>query len=161
MALELRVTLESKINKLKIQETQILNAKIDKALEVNNQLIRMDMAIKDEAIKLGQQYEFLQRSLESLQLKCTETNDALNEVTSRPVVDVAQILVCANSNQSQLLECLAEDQAIDDCLYALGVAFKKEKFDFATYMRSVRNYSNEQYYKRARALKIQRVLATG
>ena len=53
-----------------------------------------------------------------------------------------------------MFECVCEDQAIEDTVYALDDTLQKGKIDVDTYTKQIRSLSRRQFYARALAGKI-------
>ena len=82
-------------------------------------------------------------------IKAKDTLAMLQEArtTSRPVtVDTVEELVkVPNPAHRQLLEALAEDEAIKDTVYALGQALKNDQISTDVYLKKVRELSRKQF----------------
>lgn len=74
--------------------------------------------------------------------------------TSR-FMNVDDVIVPSDSCSRQMVECVAADMAIEDTLYALGVAVREGCVPFDAYLKKVRVLSREQFFHRFAAAKIQ------
>ena len=64
-------------------------------------------------------------------------------------VDENDIIGVGNVLHSQLLNCQAEDWAIDDAIYMLGESVRRGCISTEVYLKRVRNLSRKQFYARA------------
>jgi len=55
-----------------------------------------------------------------------------------------------------MLHLEAEDSTIEDTLYFLDRALQRGTIDLATYLKHTRNFSADQFFKRALLLKIRK-----
>eukprot|EP00158_Paraphelidium_tribonemae_P004443 Partr_v1_DN26759_c0_g1_i5_m8590 putative Tumor susceptibility gene 101 len=155
---ERRMTLESRTKALLGFRRPALSEQIDKALDVNQSLLQADTAIKEDLIRMRRDKEVLVKAVEDLSARIRDVKEKLEKLQSMPQPDAMDVFISTSPLHNQLLDNLAEDQAIEDCLYALGLAFKREQIDLSTYMKHIRSYSFDQFMKRALALKIHRTL---
>ena len=64
-------------------------------------------------------------------------------------VDANDIVGVQNTVHQQILNCQVEDLAIDDAIYILGDALRRDIISTEVYLKRVRNYSRKQFYTRA------------
>jgi ESCRT-I complex subunit TSG101 len=104
--------------------------------------------------------EEIQNILENMKAKEIETNETVEVVgktleTFKSVLierskevkgdDIEELIKVPNAAHAQLLEALANDEAINDCIYALGQGLENEKITLEVYLRKVRELSRKQF----------------
>ena len=64
-------------------------------------------------------------------------------------IDADGIVVTQNTVHQQILSCQADDLAINDAIFVLGDAFRRNLISTEVYLKRVRNCSRNQFYTRA------------
>ena len=134
------------------------DVEIDKALEDNKTLLQQDTAIKECISSLEREKANLLEAICAVKSQIESLQHAIDSEQRQDSIDVDQVLIAPNPMQKQLLETIADDQALEDCLYALAGAFRGGSIDLGSYMKSIRTLSAEQFLKRSLAIKIHQKL---
>ena len=71
-----------------------------------------------------------------------EARDVSSPVTADTVDELIKV---SNPAHRQLLDAVANDEAINDCIYALGQALKNDQISTAVYLKKVRDLSRKQF----------------
>jgi len=61
---------------------------------------------------------------------------------------IEEVIKVPSPIHRQLLEAVANDEAIKDCIYALGQALRADKISLKVYLKKVRELSREQFTSR-------------
>ena len=108
---------------------------IDRQEEIQNILENM----KAKEIETSEAVEIVQNTLETFK---SVVNERSKEVKGD---DIDELIKVPNAAHVQLLEAMANDEAINDCIYALGQALENEKITLEVYLRKVRELSRKQF----------------
>ncbi|KAI9209599.1 UEV domain-containing protein [Polychytrium aggregatum] len=157
---QLRYALRDKLRDRQAQAQQRMRQEMESLLLANKQLNEGRFRIDDVFNRLVGEEHQIQKNIQILKEKSAEIEQFNQELSNKPDPGVDDILAPVSAVHAQLLEALADDQAIDDTIYQLREALSVKKIDLANFMRIVRNLSREQFMKRALILKIQGQLAT-
>ncbi|PWN54437.1 UEV-domain-containing protein [Violaceomyces palustris] len=112
-------------------------------------------AIQDEMQRLEAVKDVCKATGDRLEKAVVEAKDRISNLRSREEGVEVDDLVCATSIVgNQLLELVAEDNAIEDTLYQLARALNEERIDCERFLKQTRMLAREQFMKRALALKI-------
>lgn len=76
------------------------------------------------------------------------------ELEARPEPDVDHMMSATSLVENQLLQLMADDQAIEDTLYQLSRALYSEQLSLDRFIKHTRMLSREQFLKRALAQNI-------
>eukprot|EP01092_Planopodium_desertum_P003312 TRINITY_DN1591_c0_g1_i1.p1 TRINITY_DN1591_c0_g1~~TRINITY_DN1591_c0_g1_i1.p1 ORF type:complete len:115 (-),score=2.78 TRINITY_DN1591_c0_g1_i1:95-439(-) len=98
--------------------------------------------------------EELERAYGGMKEKIEEMDKWIAENEATKEVDIDEAIVPRTKIAEQLLKLTAEDSATEDILYELDRAQRKGKLEFPEYLKEVRNFSREQFLKRALFAKI-------
>lgn len=104
--------------------------------------------------------------LEAVKKVCDSVGKKMEEVVAKGGERVADLeskgevavdeLVCGISIvHNQLVDLVAEDNAIEDTIYHMTRALDAERVDLDRYLKSIRSLAREQYMKRALIERIQ------
>jgi len=118
-------------------------------LERREDLLSGEPAIRDEMARL-----------EAVRKVCDSVGRRMDEIVSRGEERVAELeakgevgvdeVVCGISIvHNQLIDLVAEDNAIEDTIYHLSRALDAERIDLDRFLKSIRSLGREQYMKRA------------
>ncbi|WVF70517.1 hypothetical protein IAT40_005307 [Kwoniella sp. CBS 6097] len=118
-------------------------------LERREDLVSGEPAIRDEMARL-----------EAVRKVCDSTGRKLGDVVHAGEERIAELegkgetsvdeLVCGISIvHNQLIDLVAEDNAIEDTIYHMTRALDAERVDLDRYLKSIRSLAREQYMKRA------------
>lgn len=128
------------------EEYSKTKAEVDSLHSVNKELIDRQEAIqnileniKTKEIETDETIEIVAKTLDTFKSVVTERSKEVNGD------DIEELIKVPNAAHAQLLEAMANDEAINDCIYALGQALENEKITLEVYLRKVRELSRKQF----------------
>ena len=89
-----------------------------------------------------------------LQSSVTEITESVRNLQAREDPDPDSMVLATSIVGNQLVDLVAEDNAIEDTLYHLGRALNAERIDLEKFLKQTRMLAREQFMKRALAMKI-------
>uniref|UniRef100_V5E4L8 Uncharacterized protein n=1 Tax=Kalmanozyma brasiliensis (strain GHG001) TaxID=1365824 RepID=V5E4L8_KALBG len=122
----------------------VLSADLDRGLP----------AIEDELSRLKAVRDVCATTGDRLQTSVTELTDQVRSLQSREDPDPDTMVLATSIVGNQLVDLVAEDNAIEDTLYHLGRALNAERIDLEKFLKQTRVLAREQFMKRALAMKI-------
>ncbi|WVQ62127.1 uncharacterized protein L199_000265 [Kwoniella botswanensis] len=118
-------------------------------LERKEDLVSGEPAIKDEMARL----EAVKKVCDSTGRKLAEVvqkgEDRVNELEGKGEIGVDELVCGISIVHNQLIDLVAEDNAIEDTIYHMTRALDAERVDLDRYLKSIRSLAREQYMKRA------------
>lgn len=123
---------------------EVLSADLDRGLP----------AIEDELSRLRAVRDVCATTGDRLQTSVTELTDQVRSLQSREDPDPDTLVLATSIVGNQLVDLVAEDNAIEDTLYHLGRALNAERIDLDRFLKQTRVLAREQFMKRALAMKI-------
>ena len=128
------------------EEYSKTKAEVDSLHSVNKELIDRQEAIqnileniKTKEIETDETIEIVAKTVDTFKSVVTERSKEVNGD------DIEELIKVPNAAHAQLLEAMANDEAINDCIYALGQALENEKITLEVYLRKVRELSRKQF----------------
>lgn len=106
---------------------------------------KLEQMVKD----LEQEKAAIESSIHLLMEKDREVKEALQKMESNDKVDVDEAVVTTTPLYRQLLDAFAEEQAIEDAIYYLGEALRKNVIELEVFLKRVRELSRKQFMLRA------------
>eukprot|EP00916_Digyalum_oweni_P024185 GHVL01039995.1.p1 GENE.GHVL01039995.1~~GHVL01039995.1.p1 ORF type:complete len:447 (+),score=45.44 GHVL01039995.1:140-1480(+) len=108
---------------------------------------------KDKLEKMVKDLEQEKISIESniilLRTKNDEVKDALQKMEQTDNLEIDEAVVTTTPLYRQLLDAFAEEQAIEDAIYYLGEALRKNVIELEVFLKRVRELSRKQFMQRA------------
>ncbi|WVW82373.1 hypothetical protein I302_104380 [Kwoniella bestiolae CBS 10118] len=118
-------------------------------IERKEDLVSGEPAIKDEMARL----EAVRKVCDSTGRKLAEVvkqgEDRVNELEGKGEIGVDELVCGISIVHNQLIDLVAEDNAIEDTIYHMTRALDAERVDLDRYLKSIRSLAREQYMKRA------------
>ncbi|OCF55393.1 ESCRT-I complex subunit TSG101 [Kwoniella mangroviensis CBS 10435] len=118
-------------------------------LERKEDLSSGEPAIKDEMARL----EAVKKVCDSTGRKLAEVvqkgEDRVNELEGKGEIGVDELVCGISIVHNQLIDLVAEDNAIEDTIYHMTRALDAERVDLDRYLKSIRSLAREQYMNRA------------
>lgn len=111
-------------------------------------------AIEDELSRLKAVRDVCQTTGDRLQISVTEITDQVRMLQGKEDPDPDSMVLATSIVGNQLVDLVAEDNAIEDTLYHLGRALNAERIGLETFLKQTRILAREQFMKRALAMKI-------
>ncbi|KAI3449703.1 hypothetical protein Pfo_006368 [Paulownia fortunei] len=138
-----------------------IRAKTEEEIE-NLSALQVELEKRAEAVKnlvlgLEQERKSLKERTKEL---CDESDKVLNWLrvydggSGFPMDDAFESL---DGKSEIMVECLAADLAMEDLMYALDEAVEQEVVGFEVYMKQVRVLAREQFWHRAKMVKIEKL----
>ncbi|GAB6024096.1 hypothetical protein CHUAL_008809 [Chamberlinius hualienensis] len=124
-------------------------AEIDVLKRTQDDLTKGKVKLETMISRLEQEQMDLEKNI----LVLNEKNEAMNELTNKmqkqEQIDVDEAVVTTAPLYKQLLNSFAEENAIEDAIYYLGEALRRQVIDLDIYLKHVRELSRKQFMLRA------------
>ncbi|XP_056015299.1 tumor susceptibility gene 101 protein-like isoform X2 [Ostrea edulis] len=91
----------------------------------------------------------IENNIKLLQDKDQEVKEVLRKLDSQDKLDIDEAIITTTPLYRQLLNSFAEEQAIEDAIYYLGEALRKDVIDMDVFLKQVRELSRKQFFLRA------------
>lgn len=91
----------------------------------------------------------IENNIKLLQDKDQEVKEVLQKLDNQDKLDIDEAIVTTTPLYRQLLNSFAEEQAIEDAIYYLGEALRKDVIDLDVFLKQVRELSRKQFFLRA------------
>lgn len=135
---------------------------LSNSLEGSNQQLRVlssDLdrgrpAIEDEMSRLKAVRDVCQITGDRLEETVVQARERVAMLRQKEDPDPDTMVMATSIVGNQLIDLVAEDNAIGDTLYQLGRALNAERIDFDRFLKQTRMLAREQFMKRALAQKI-------
>jgi ESCRT-I complex subunit TSG101 len=118
-------------------------------IERREDLASGEPAIRDEMARL----EAVKKVCDTVGARLDEVvakgSERVADLESRGDVSVDEVVCSISIVHNQLVDLVAEDNAISDTIYHVTRALDAERIDLDRYMKAVRSLAREQYMKRA------------
>ncbi|KAJ1018195.1 hypothetical protein NDA18_006354 [Ustilago nuda] len=111
-------------------------------------------AIEDEMSRLRAVRDVCQTTGDRLSISVNEISESIRNLQAREEPDPDSMVLATSIVGNQLVDLVAEDNAIEDTLYHLGRALNAERIDLDRFLKQTRMLAREQFMKRALAMKI-------
>lgn len=98
---------------------------------------------------LEQEKEEIESNIRLLKEKDREIKEALQKVENQDKLDIDEAVITTTPLYRQLLNSFAEEQAIEDAIYYLGEALRKNVIESDVFLKQVRELSRRQFMLRA------------
>ncbi len=126
------------------QRLEVLSSDLDRGLP----------AIEDEMSRLKAVRDVCKITGDRLQGSVDEITESVRSIHARDDPDPDSMVLATSIVGNQLVDLVAEDNAIEDTLYHLGRALNAERIDLDRFLKQTRMLAREQFMKRALAHKI-------
>lgn len=91
----------------------------------------------------------IENNIALLEEKDKEVKEVLRKLDNQDKLDIDEAVVTTTPLYRQLLNSFAEEQAIEDAIYYLGEALRKDVIDLDVFLKQVRELSRRQFFLRA------------
>ncbi|XP_076445427.1 tumor susceptibility gene 101 protein-like [Babylonia areolata] len=98
---------------------------------------------------LEQEKTNIESNMILLSTKDQEVKEALQRMEQQEKVDIDEAVVTTAPLYRQLIDAFAEEQAIEDAIYYLGEALRKNVIELEVFLKRVRELSRKQFMQRA------------
>ncbi|KAN0064771.1 Suppressor protein stp22 of temperature-sensitive alpha-factor receptor and arginine permease [Thecaphora frezii] len=137
-------------------------ASLSASLEQSNQhlqvlssdLDRGRPAIEDEMRRLEAVRDVCRATGDRMEATVEEAKERIEWLRNKEEPDVDGMVLATSIVGNQLVDLVAEDNAIEDALYQLSRALNAERIDLDRFLKQTRMLAREQFMKRALAFKI-------
>lgn len=106
---------------------------------------KLEMIISD----LEKEKDEIEKNISLLKDKDKEVKDAIQKMESNENLSVDEAVVTTTPLYRQLVDAFAEEQAIEDAIYYLGEALRKNVIELESFLKRVRELSRKQFMLRA------------
>jgi ESCRT-I complex subunit TSG101 len=130
------------------EEYSRTRAEVDSLHSVNKELIEHQEGLEQARREMAAREEEVATDLETLAeaRAVLEVVGEARSVTAPVTADTVDELVRVPApGHRQLLEAVANDEAIKDCVYALGQALRRDRVSVEVYLKKVRELSRDQF----------------
>mmetsp|Transcript_24228 Transcript_24228/g.38070 ORF Transcript_24228/g.38070 Transcript_24228/m.38070 type:complete len:420 (+) Transcript_24228:35-1294(+) len=111
-------------------------------------------ALRDGSRALNEEREKLLLFMDQLDAADKTVNAYLKKRQEEPVPPAEDLVAASDSMATQLMECVAQDKAIEDALYHLDQALSDGSIEAAEYLRLTLKLSRQQFFEKELANKI-------
>lgn len=118
-------------------------------------------AIQDEMARLEAVRAVCSSVGEKMGLAVMQGEERVRELERRGEVGVDEVVCSVSIVHNQLVDLVAEDNAIEDTIYHLARALDSERIDLNVFLKQTRLLAREQYQKRVLIEKIKVGLEEG
>lgn len=115
-------------------------------------------AIEDEVARLKAVSSVCKTTGDRLAASVSEITESIHSLQARPDPEPDSLVLATSIVGNQLVELVAEDNAIEDTLYQLGRALNAERIGLDMFLKQTRMLAREQFMKRALANKISQAM---
>jgi len=127
---------------------------LDDLTNTNTELKQRGQQLSRTVERLEQDEKMAMSNVEMLTKKNEELQDLLTKLqrdTENMQIDEAIVTTAPLYNQ--ILNTYAEENAVEDAIYHLGEALRREVIDVETFLKNVRSLSRKQFFLRAQLKK--------
>ncbi len=103
--------------------------------------------------RIAQDYEKFGKSILEVEEKEKQVSEWVEKNKNKDI-DIDKAIEPQNAYSKQILECMAQDSAIDDVMYYFDKALQSEIIDLETYLKNVRQFARDQFLSRALLKKV-------
>ncbi|XP_055335631.1 tumor susceptibility gene 101 protein-like isoform X2 [Paramacrobiotus metropolitanus] len=133
-----------------VMQAQMETAELSKT---HDALERGRKNLDDIFDRLSKEQRAVDRNVSLLTDRTADLRTALDKGTDDGPFDIDEAVVPAAPLYKQLLNAYAEDSALEDAIYYIGEALRKNSIDFDQFLKHVRELSRRQFIQRALLLK--------
>lgn len=147
----LRTTTDNVTHKLQarlLEVAQMKTKEIDSLFDSQHKLEERNTQI--EALK--EQFKKEKESLVGMITAMTQKDDELTKWQSQQTgqeIDIDKVIEPKDVLSQQILDLVAEENALEDVLYVLDQALHRDRIDLDNYLKLIRGYSREQFFRKA------------
>ncbi|GFR62034.1 tumor susceptibility gene 101 protein [Elysia marginata] len=113
--------------------------------DLNQGKQKLEQIISD----LEKEKEEISKNIGLLSNKDDEVKEAIQKMEAQEEVNIDEAVVTTTPLYRQLVDAFAEEQAIEDAIYYLGEALRKNVIELESFLKRVRELSRKQFMLRA------------
>lgn len=140
---------EDKLRRRLKEQAQQSNAELETLRRTQQELREGKGRLEDILSRLQRERAELDKNVALLQEKEKELEAAVEKLAEQEGVDVDEAVVTTAPLYSQLLNAFAEEATLEDAMYYMGEALRKEVIDLDTFLKQVRTLARRQFTLRA------------
>ncbi|KAI8419851.1 hypothetical protein MSG28_008485 [Choristoneura fumiferana] len=140
---------EDKLRRRLKEQSQQSQAELETLRRTQQELQEGKTRLEDIMGRLQRERSELDKNVAILQEKEKELQAAVERLADQEGVDVDEAVVTTAPLYSQLLNAFAEEATLEDAIYYMGEALRKEVIDLDTFMKQVRALARRQFTLRA------------
>ncbi|XP_026320590.1 tumor susceptibility gene 101 protein [Hyposmocoma kahamanoa] len=140
---------EDKLRRRLKEQSQQSQAELETLRRTQHELREGKARLEDILAKLQRERSELDKNVAILQEKEKELGAAVERLAEQEGVDVDEAVVTTAPLYSQLLNAFAEEATLEDAIYYMGEALRKEVIDLDTFLKQVRTLARRQFTLRA------------
>ncbi|XP_065055631.1 tumor susceptibility gene 101 protein-like [Rhopilema esculentum] len=147
-------SVEDKLSKRVKEVFEQAKRELDDLTNTNNELQERKQKLAKIIDKLNQEENVASNNVELLERKNKELTELVQKVehdTSNFNID--EVVVTTAPLYNQILQTFAEENAVEDAIYYLGEALRREIIDLEVFLKNVRSLSRKQFFLRAQLKK--------
>ncbi|XP_063366781.1 tumor susceptibility gene 101 protein [Cydia amplana] len=140
---------EDKLRRRLKEQSQQSQAELETLRRTQQELQEGKSRLEDILSRLQRERSELDKNVVILQEKEKELQAAVERLAEQEGVDVDEAVVTTAPLYNQLLNAFAEEATLEDAMYYMGEALRKEVIDLDTYLKQVRALARRQFTLRA------------
>lgn len=140
---------EDKLRRRLKEQSQQSQAELETLKRTQQELTEGKGRLEDVLARLQREKADLDKNYAILQEKEKELQTAVDRLAEQEGVDVDEAVVTTAPLYSQLLNTFAEEATLEDAIYYMGEALRKEVIDLDTFLKQVRTLARRQFTLRA------------
>ncbi|XP_049876966.1 tumor susceptibility gene 101 protein [Pectinophora gossypiella] len=140
---------EDKLRRRLKEQSQQSQAELETLRRTQQELREGKSRLEDILARLQRERSELDKNVVVLQEKERELQSAIERLGEQEGIDVDEAVVTTAPLYSQLLNAFAEEATLEDAIYYMGEALRKEVIDLDTFLKQVRTLARRQFTLRA------------
>lgn len=140
---------EDKLRRRLKEQAQQSQAELETLRRTQQELREGKTRLEDILSRLQRERAELDKNVALLQEKEKEMEDAVEKLAEQEGIDVDEAVVTTAPLYSQLLNAFAEEATLEDAMYYMGEALRKEVIDLDTFLKQIRSLARRQFTLRA------------
>ncbi|XP_053614707.1 tumor susceptibility gene 101 protein [Plodia interpunctella] len=140
---------EDKLRRRLKEQSQQSQAELETLRRTEQELQQGKTRLEDILARLQRERADLDKNVTTLQEKEKELQAAVERLGEQEGIDVDEAVVTTAPLYSQLLNAFAEEATLEDAIYYMGEALRKEVIDLDTFLKQVRTLARKQFTLRA------------
>lgn len=140
---------EDKLRRRLKDQSQQSQAELETLRRTQQELREGKSRLEDILTRLQRERSELDKNVAILQEKEKELQAAVERLAEQEGVNVDEAVVTTAPLYSQLLNAFAEEATLEDAIYYMGEALRKEVIDLDTFLKQVRTLARQQFTLRA------------
>ncbi|XP_059059597.1 tumor susceptibility gene 101 protein [Achroia grisella] len=147
--LSLLSAVQDKLKRRLKEQSQQSQAELETLRRTEQELQQGKTRLEDIISRLQRERTDLDKNVAVLQEKEKELEAAVERLSEQEGVDVDEAVVTTAPLYSQLLNAFAEEATLEDAIYYMGEALRKEVIDLDSFLKQVRTLARRQFTLRA------------